>query len=1041
MSNREPSPLVVAIRVYPDVTQDDLDVDKKKKKNRRAPWKLPGTIFIWDTETRTDHTQRLTFGSYRLVDAGQLVKENLFYGPTLPAADRRILERYAATPKRIVSTESTHDISLLTRHEFVERLFRAAYKGRFLLTAFNFPFDASRVARDFTNARGRFAGGFSLDLWSYNKDGTEKSHRFRPSICIKHIDSKRALKGFTGRQKPDDEDLIPEGSTSGRPEKGYIFRGHFLDLRTLAFALTDRGYTLEGACEAFDVEHGKQTVKRHGIVTKKYIDYNRRDVLATSELAFKLLAEYAKHPIEPQATKAYSPASIGKSYLGAMGIPPILERQPKFPKRYLGYAQSAFFGGRTSAHIRKVPVPVCYLDYLSMYPSVNSLMDLWTFVTAKKIIVIEHCQAEVETVLRQVTLDRLFNQDFWKGLTAFVRIIPDGDILPSRGRYSIQSNDWQVAVNHIYAGSDTTDDALWYSLPDVVASVLLNKGKIPKIIDAFRIEPRGKLRGLTPTKLRGQIDVNPAEQDFFKVVIEQRKVLQTRTDISDTEKDRLDKFLKVLANAASYGIYAEMHRLESDKKTETVCHGIDPAPFKCRVVHPDEPGAYCFPPLASLITGAARLMLALLERCVTDLGGTYAMEDTDSMAVVATEKGGPIPCCGETANKVRALSWKQVKEISDRFLALNPYNRIHVPDSVLKIEADNSDPITNQPRQLYCLAISAKRYALFLRKPDGDPVLLRCSCPFCGRKNKPGATHCKNENCRKPVEVNNKDDRWSEHGLGHLLNPTDPESEDREWIAQAWLGIIRGGLGLSTVALGIESSPAVGQVTVSSPAAMKPLQNLNKGKSYPDRIKPFNFLLTCHVRPLGHPRGVNSERFHLIAPYEKDSRKWLKQSWIDQYSGTEYRITTAGSFGDRRTARVKTYGDVLIEYEYHPESKCADANGDACTKQTIGLLQRRHVQIEQIKYIGKESNSLEEVDAGLMHSEQSVYTEYPDKRRDEWQTTILPALRDARLSDLVKECRGILSRRALIDLRAGRSRPHRKNRELLVAILRKLGLL
>ena len=68
------------------------------------------------------------------------------------------------------------------------------------------------------------------------------------------------------------------------------------------------------------MEHGKQKVKRHGIITPKYIDYNRRDVLATCELTEKLLAEYALHPIPLQATKAYSPASIGKAYLRAMGI-------------------------------------------------------------------------------------------------------------------------------------------------------------------------------------------------------------------------------------------------------------------------------------------------------------------------------------------------------------------------------------------------------------------------------------------------------------------------------------------------------------------------------------------------------------------------------------------------------------------------------------------------------------------------------------------------------------------------------------------------
>ena len=92
-----------------------------------------------------------------------------------------------------------------------------------------------------------------------------------------------------------------------------------LDAKTLAFALTDQGMSLEKACELFGVEHGKQKVKRHGVVTPKYIDYNRRDVLATCELTEKLLAEYALHPIPLQVTKAYSPASIGKAYLRSDG--------------------------------------------------------------------------------------------------------------------------------------------------------------------------------------------------------------------------------------------------------------------------------------------------------------------------------------------------------------------------------------------------------------------------------------------------------------------------------------------------------------------------------------------------------------------------------------------------------------------------------------------------------------------------------------------------------------------------------------------------
>ncbi len=153
---------------------------------------------------------------------------------------------------------------------------------------------------------------------------------------------------------------------------------------------------------------------------------------------------------------------------------------------------------------------------------------------------------------------------------------------------------------------------------------------------------------------------------------------------------------------------------------------------------------------------------------------------------------------------------------------------------------------------------------------------------------------------RKPAllrqGVNNKEDRYSEHGVGHLLNPTDPESDDRSWIAQAWLNIVRRSLGLPTKPLGFEKRVAVGRITVSSPLGMKPLQALNAGKPYAQQIKPFNFILSCHVRKLGH-LGVDPKRFHLIAPYETDPRQWEKQQWIDQYSSKRYRITASAPHG------------------------------------------------------------------------------------------------------------------------------------------------
>jgi hypothetical protein len=644
-------------------------------------------------------------------------------------------------------------------------------------------------------------------------------------------------------------------------------------------------------------------------------------VLATSELAFKLLEEYQKHEITLQPTKAFSPATIGKSYLRDMGINPVLERQPKFPKPYLGFAQTAFFGGRTSAHIRKVVVPVVYTDFLSMYPTVNSLTGIWAAVTAREIRIKKHRQREVRAFLEEFQPDDLFEPSLWRKLSAFVRLIPDGDILPSRSTYGKETNDWQVGINHISAKNSDHKEALWYALPDALASVLLT-GRIPKIVDAFRVETARRIKPLERIRLRSDVRVEPARQDFFKTAIEQRHLLPKRKDLSERERKRLKGALRVLANAAGYGIYAEMIRRDSDRKVRVKCRGLDWTPYDCEVAHPEDPGEYCFPPFASLITAAARLMLALLEHSVTTLGGTYAMEDTDSMAIVSTKQGGLIPCPGgpyrtlQGEHAVKALSWQQVETISKKFSRLNPYNRNAVPGSILKIESDNRQLKSQKPRQIYCFAISAKRYALFVKNKRGQPVLLRS-------------------------KKNNEDDRWSEHGLGHLLNPMDIktkngieiEDQDREWIAEVWLNIIRKALGKATHALYFEKYPAIEKIAVTSPAKLRPLNFYNEGKPYGQQIKPFNFLLTCNVKELGHPTGSDPERFHLISPYERDPRKWLKKEWTDEYSKKRYRVTTLGEHGTRHAARVKTYGEVIEQYENHAESKCADQTARPAAKR------------------------------------------------------------------------------------------------------------
>ena len=71
-----------------------------------------------------------------------------------------------------------------------------------------------------------------------------------------------------------------------------------------------------------------------------------------------------------QASRAYSPATIGKAYLREMGV-----RSPakRVDPEILGYGMSAYYGGRAECRIRRTPVPVVYCDFLSMYPTVCAL--------------------------------------------------------------------------------------------------------------------------------------------------------------------------------------------------------------------------------------------------------------------------------------------------------------------------------------------------------------------------------------------------------------------------------------------------------------------------------------------------------------------------------------------------------------------------------------------------------------------------------------------------------------------------------------------
>ena len=377
-------------------------------------------------------------------------------------------------------------------------------------------------------------------------------------------------------------------------------------------------------------------------------------------------------------------------------------------RKHLGHGMVAYIGGRVETRLRRLLVPVVYVDFLSMYPTVNALMCLWRLFACERIDTAD-VTAHVRSFAETVDLDGLFEQDTWSELPVLCLVKPKGEILPARAQYE-RGGAWQIGVNPLHSRKP-----LWLSLADVLAAKVLG-GSAPAILEAIRLVAVGTQPGLRAVRLLGEIEVDPERDDFFRVVVEERERLKSRTDLPESEIHWRRQQLKGIVNSASYGITAEMNVTRLGAASELVTVYALEEPFTQRLHELEAPGRYCYPPLAAVITGGARLMLALIERCVGKCGGCHVMADTDSMAIVATSEGGLIACPGgphelpDGQSAVRALSYNEVDAIVERFATLSPYDP-EVIHSILKIEEVHVDEDGNR-LQVYALSVSAKRYAL-----------------------------------------------------------------------------------------------------------------------------------------------------------------------------------------------------------------------------------------------------------------------------------------------------------------------------------------
>ncbi|MGI4949208.1 MAG: hypothetical protein ACRYHC_11065 [Janthinobacterium lividum] len=833
----------------------------------------------------------------------------MFYDPEgVDAGEVDTLTRYA----------SANRLVLRTREGFVDDVFfGCAWQLRATIIGFNLPFDISRLAIAHGTARtpldndtGGMRGGFTFRL---------SGQKIYPNLRIKHMSRAAASISFAATMRQSDG--------RGHRNRGLhtpTRRGHFIDVKTLATALFARSFSLGTLSRFLEVPNPKLDYDEfNGPVNDEMIRYAVRDVQATWECYADLIARFERLKLTRTIPeKVYSEAGIGKGYLKEMGVAPWRDVQPDVPAALIAKQLGTYYGGRSEVRVRREVRQVILCDFLSMYPTVCTLMGLWRFAIASGMTWADST-AETRAFLDAIDLHALQSPATWGRLATLVRVVPAGEVFPVRTEYA-ESGQPTIGANHL-----TAESPLWFTLADCIAAKLLT-GKTPQVIEATSFTPGPVQPGLRPIDIAGNPEyrVDPNTTDFFKRVIELRQSVKKRMkDATGDERDRLDteqNALKICANSTSYGIWIEVNVADLARQRSLTILSTTDEPRTFPSIKVEEPGRFFHPLLGTLITGAARLMLAITERLLTEEGLEWTFCDTDSMAIAKPE------------NMSDALFRRRTKEIVDWFAALNPYD---FGGSILKVEDVNSSLQTGEPEPLFCYAISSKRYALFNLAADGTPIMRKVSA----------------------------------HGLGHLSPPyTEVDAPahlpvpDRSvlrdgtdrWHCDLWHYIIVAALSGHPDQVRLDYHPALNKPAVSrygatSPELLRWFRRNNASRSYRDQVKPFNFLLsmTEGFRPdlegtlaSAAKRGRPKKRAKLapVAPFDSDHDKALALAF-DRNTGEPVPASA-----------LKTFAEALAQYHLSPEPKFLNAR-----HTDRGTTVRRHVRMTSTRHIGKESHDWE----------------------------------------------------------------------------------
>ena len=316
----------------------------------------------------------------------------------------------------------------------------------------------------------------------------------------------------------------------------------------------------------------------------------------------------------------------------------------------------------------------------------------------------------------------------------------------------------------------------------------------PRIVRAWRLRPIGVQETLRPLEFRGEVTIDPRTDDFFRVLIEQRK---------RASDNKLDDELR----NTGFKVVAEFWRLwrlrgNQSRRHRSGCraNGREPCGSTGTRLHHERESAR-----------ESRTLLLLSDRIARDRGrapfaGAWIPRGnaTERLASLTATQTVSSWSDRRMAASFRAMAvrsnWRTGRPAFARypgsgsirfaqdFESLNPYRPGSGP--LLKLEDQNYAADKQTRNDLWFYGVSEKVYALFTRDQSDEPVIRK----------------------------------YSAHALGQYQSPIARDKE-RDWIVDAWRKKIRRAFGRrdAIIRLGRAASPrathalnVVGHKTVRS---------------------------------------------------------------------------------------------------------------------------------------------------------------------------------------------------------------------------------